>query len=41
MDFACYIREYRQKTLIMLSIFWPLKGWVGGGCVNPLEKENL
>ena len=35
-------REH-QRTLVMLSGFWPLRGyrWEGSGWVNPFKKDNL
>ena len=41
------IRQHQLKTFIMLSGFWPLRGWVcvwggrggGGGWVNPIKKK--
>ena len=37
--------EHQQKTFVMLSRFWLLRGWVGGGegggWGNLLKKENL
>ena len=37
-----YIREHGQKTFVMISRFWLLRGWGrgrGGGRVNPLKKK--
>ena len=34
------VREHRQKSFVMLSGFWLLRGWRRGGrgWVNPLKK---
>ena len=39
-----YIREHGQKTFVMISRFWLLRGWGrgrGGGVSKSVKKENL
>ena len=39
--FRRHFRENGQKTFVIFSRFWPLRGWGWGEGVNPLKKENL